>query len=192
MEKLFSFGEFNSLSGDASNFAIWENINFMVIGCIGGLIGAVFNAANENLTLWRMKRVNFSKKRRVVEVVLVSILVSTVSFVMPLLWNRCTDRPTDMQDWSNQEKNLVDALVPFQCEEGQYNKVASLIFTDADTAIKQLFHFREAGMDDASTFSSAALFLFFLPYIALATIVYGIAVPSGLFVPSLLSGAAFG
>jgi len=87
---------------------------------------------------------------------------------------------------------LVDALVPFQCPDGQYNEVASLIFTDADTAIKQLFHFREAGIDDASTFSSAALFLFFVPYISLATIVYGIAVPSGLFVPSLLSGAAFG
>jgi chloride channel 7 len=66
------------------------------------------------------------------------------------------------------------------------------MFTEADMAIKQLFHFREAGEDDVSTFSSAALFLFFLPYISLATIVYGIAVPSGLFVPSLLSGAAFG
>jgi len=164
----------------------------MIIGCLGGLVGAVFNAANENLTIWRMKRVNISKKRRVVEVILVSILVSVVSFVLPLMWNRCTDKPTDMQDWSNQEKNLVDALVQFQCEEGQYNEVASLIFTDADTAIKQLFHFREAGIDDASTFSSAALFLFFIPYISLATIVYGIAVPSGLFVPSLLSGAALG
>ena len=164
----------------------------MIIGCLGGLIGAVFNSANEHLTIWRMKKVNFSKKRRVIEVFCVSLLVSIVSFVMPVLWNRCTDKPTDMQDWSNQEKNLVDALVRFRCEESQYNEVASLIFTDADTAIKQLFHFREAGVDDASTFSSAALFFFFIPYISLATIVYGIAVPSGLFVPSLLSGAAFG
>jgi chloride channel 7 len=178
--------------GEASNFAIWENINFMFIGCLGGLIGAVFNAANENLTIWRMKWVNHSKQKRVLEVLLISMLVTTVSFTMPMVWDRCTDKPTDMQDWSNQEKNLVDALVQFQCEEGQYNEVASLIFTDADTAIKQLFHFREAGIDDASTFSSAALFLFFIPYITLATIVYGIAVPSGLFVPSLLSGAAFG
>jgi H+/Cl- antiporter ClcA len=59
-------------------------------------------------------------------------------------------------------------------------------------AIRQLFHFRETGETDASTFSSAALFLFFIPYITLASLVYGIAIPSGLFVPSLLSGAAFG
>ena len=165
----------------------------MIIGCLGGLIGAVFNAANEHLTIWRMKRINFSMTRRFLEVVVISAFVSVVSFVMPLLWNRCTELPTDIQDWSNQEKNLVEALVPFRCEPGkEYNEVASLIFTEADVAIKQLFHFREVGVDDNSTFSSGALFLFFIPYIAMATLVYGIAVPSGLFVPSLLSGAAFG
>jgi hypothetical protein len=52
-----------------------------------------------------------------------------------------------------------------------------LYLTDADTAIKQLFHFREVGADDSNTFSSAALFLFFFPYITLGTIVYGMAVP---------------
>jgi chloride channel 7 len=180
-------------SGDASNFSIWELTIFMVIGCMGGLIGAVFNAANEHLTIWRMRRVNFSKMRRFLEVIVVSLGVSIVSFLMPVIWNRCTDLPTNMQDWTNQQKNLVEALVPFQCVPGkEYNEVASLILADADTAIKQLFHFREAGADDNSTFSSAALFLFFLPYITMGTITYGIAVPSGLFVPSLLSGAAFG
>jgi len=193
VEKLFSFGEFNSLSGESSNYSIYELSLFMIIGCLGGLIGAVFNAANEHLTLWRMKNINKSKSRRMLEVICVSLLVSTVSFVMPLVWGRCTELPTDMQDWSNQEKNLVDALVPFRCEKGkEYNEVASLIFTEADIAIKQLFHFRESGANDASTFSSAALFLFFVPYMVLASITYGIAVPSGLFVPSLLSGAAFG
>ena len=112
---------------------------------------------------------------------------------MPLVWGRCTELPKDMQDWTNQEKNLVESLVPFNCEPGkEYNEVASLIFTEADVAIKQLFHFREAGGEDNATFSSGALFFFFIPYIMLATLVYGIAVPSGLFVPSLLSGAAFG
>jgi len=191
--KLFSFGEFNSLSGEASNFSIWELPIFACIGCLGGLIGAVFNAANEHLTIWRMKRVNFSKTRRLFEVIVIAFGVSVTSFVLPLIWGRCTELPQNMEDWSNQEKNLVDSLVHFQCNpETEYNEVASLIFTEADTAIKQLFHFREAGGDDNSTFSSGALFLFFVPYITMATVVYGIAVPSGLFVPSLLAGAAFG
>jgi chloride channel 7 len=192
IEKLFSFGEFSS-RGDASNFAIWELLLFVVIGCLGGLIGAIFNATNEHLTLWRMRNVNYSKTRRFVEVLGVSMTMSLVSFAMPFLWGRCTQLPTDMQDWNNQEKNLVEALVPFHCTPGkEYNEVASLMFTEADTAIKQLFHFRENGSDDTSTFSSGALFLFFVPYITMAALTYGIAVPSGLFVPSLLSGAAFG
>lgn len=179
--------------GEASNFSVWELPIFGCIGCLGGLIGAVFNAANEHLTIWRMKRVNFSKTRRVAEVIVIAFGVSVVSFVMPLVWGRCTELPQDMQDWSNQEKKLVEALVPFQCDpDKEYNEVASLIFTEADTAIKQLFHFREGGGEDNSTFSSGALFLFFVPYIIMATVVYGIAVPSGLFVPALLSGAAFG
>lgn len=56
----------------------------------------------------------------------------------------------------------------------------------------QLFHFRESGRREISTFSSGALFVFFVPYTIMACLTYGIAVPSGLFVPSLLSGAAFG
>ena len=74
----------------------------------------------------------------------------------------------------------------------EYNEVTSLFLTDADMAIKQLFHFWESGANDTSTFSSAALFIFFLLYISMAMVVYGISVPSGLLVSSLLSGATFG
>ena len=191
VDKIFSLGEFTATNG-TSNFSVWELLLFILIGCMGGLIGACFNAGNEHLTIWRMKHVNHSKNRRVMEVLVISVIVTTVSYILPSLW-RCTELPTDMQDWTNQEKDLVGKLVPFQCIPGkEYNEVASLFFTDGPVAIQQLFHFRETGETDSPTFSSAALFLFFIPYIILAAFVYGMAVPSGLFVPSLLSGAAFG
>ena len=44
----------------------------------------------------------------------------------------------------------------------------------------------------AGTFSPITLALFFVLYFLLACWTYGISVPSGLFVPSLLCGAAFG
>ena len=44
----------------------------------------------------------------------------------------------------------------------------------------------------AGTFSPVTLALFFVLYFSLACWTYGISVPSGLFVPSLLCGAAFG
>ena len=41
-------------------------------------------------------------------------------------------------------------------------------------------------------FAFGVVILFFLVFYALMTVTYGIAVPSGLFVPSLAVGAAFG
>jgi chloride channel 7 len=181
--KLFSFGNF-VFEGRESSFAVFELFLFVVLGAIGGLIGAVFNNTNEKITHWRMKRVNYSKSRRLVEVMLVSLLVSTVSFILPLCWVKCTPMPEDPL-FTEDQLELVEALVPFRCTEG-YNEVASLMFTDAGDAIRQLFHLHK------HAFSTGALLLFFTSYISLAVVTYGIAVPSGLFVPSLLSGAAFG
>ncbi|CAM9634919.1 unnamed protein product [Chrysoparadoxa australica] len=191
LSKMFSFGEFNSESG-TGGYAVWELWLFVALGCMGGLIGASFNHLNEKLTRWRMKKVK-AARRRLMEVLAVSVLVSLVSFTLPLLWGKCTPKPVSMEEWTNQERDLVADLVPFNCpQHTHYNEVASLFFTDADTAIRQLFHYRENADRLSPTFSSGALFVFFLPYVLLACITYGIAVPSGLFVPSLLSGAAFG
>jgi len=98
-----------------------------------------------------------------------------------------------MDGWGDQEKTLITKLVPLYCpRQSHYNELASLYLTDSDTAIKQLFHFREVGNNFDSTFSSLALFLFFIPYILMACVTNGVSVPSGLFVPSLMSGAALG
>ena len=50
----------------------------------------------------------------------------------------------------------------------------------------------QVGSSLAGTFSPVTLALFFVLYFLLACWTYGISVPSGLFVPSLLCGAAFG
>ena len=78
-----------------------------MIGCCGGLIGALFNATNEKITLWRMARINHSKRRRCIEVLVLTSIVTTVSFLMPAIWGRCTELPQDMQDWSNQGECAV-------------------------------------------------------------------------------------
>ena len=151
---LFSFGNF--IFEEESSFAVFELALFVVIGAMGGVIGAVFNDTNERITKWRTKNVNHSKKRRYMEVILVSFLVSTVSFLLPLFWGECKVLPsTDGMDESQLE--LRNALVPFTCEAGvEYNQVASLIFTDPGDAIRQLFHLHK------HVFSSGALMIFFL------------------------------
>uniref|UniRef100_A0A8C9KIA1 CBS domain-containing protein n=1 Tax=Panthera tigris altaica TaxID=74533 RepID=A0A8C9KIA1_PANTA len=63
--------------------------------------------------------------------------------------------------------------------------MATLFFNPQEFAILQLFH-------QDGTFSPVTLALFFALYFLLACWTYGTSVPSGLFVPSLLCGAAFG
>jgi len=156
-------------------------------------VGACFNHANALITRWRMRVVMDSWARRFAEVLAVAAAMSLLSYGLPVLWAHCTPKPVDTDGWSEQERELLDQLVPMYCHSStEYNELASLFFTDADTAIRQLFHFREVGDTNEPTFSSSALFLFFVPYVVMGCVTYGVAVPSGLFVPSLLSGAAFG
>ncbi|KAG7374782.1 chloride channel [Nitzschia inconspicua] len=182
--KLFSFGNFE-FGHDGSSYAMYEMIAFVLIGAIGGLIGAIFNNANEVITHWRMTNINKSKQRRFMEVLFVSSAMSVVMFFLPLAYTKCTPIPTDNR--SEEQMDMWEKVVPFLCEPGtEYNELASLIFTDPGDSIRLLFHLHK------HAFSTASLLLFFFFYITLAVVTYGIAVPSGLFVPSLLSGAAFG
>ena len=198
---MFSFGEFFNLERESqrTNFAAWELILFLAMGAMGGLIGAAFNGANLRITQWRKTHVPAgSPLRRALEVQLVCLAMSVVAFGASAAWPSCTPVPSDVDGWTSQEVGLLDELVRFRCAPGEYNELASLFLADSDVAIKQLFHFREVGGREARgepqhpTFSGPALLCFFLPYIAMAVWTYGIGVPSGLFVPSLLSGAAFG
>ncbi len=193
LSRMFSFGEFSRNRGeDMGNYSVWELGLFLIVGCMGGFIGAAFNSVNELITRWRIRHITTNTKK-LAEVVVITTLVTITAFGVPLLWRQCTPRPVDTEGWTQKDKNLADQLVSFNCNsKTEYNQVASLFFTDADTAIRQLFHFYESGDTNSVTFSSGALLVFFVPYICLACITYGITVPSGLFVPSLLSGAAFG
>ncbi|RYY79121.1 hypothetical protein EON63_17405, partial [archaeon] len=223
-----------------------------------------------NKTDERVSSSNMSVYRRCIEVCVLSSIMSIIMYVMPLMWNKCTPLPVNMEGelifihqhyipcyitrtytythirihkhilittlgWSDEEKSLVEDLIPLYCNaETQYNELASLYLTDSDTAIRQLFHFREVGThSDIYTFSSACLVVYWLPYMIMACLVCNTAVPAGklcmhththshthhipiqytytytytytftftftypypytgLFVPSLLSGATFG
>ena len=135
---------------------------------MGGLIGACFNSTNASIFTWRCSRVT-SNASKCFEAIVIASLMTLISFLLPVIWNRCTALPVDMEEWSDQEKKLVGELVPLYCNsQTQYSELASLFLTDSDTAIKQLFHFREIGNHTDSTFSSSALFLFLLPYLSMA------------------------
>jgi hypothetical protein len=97
-----------------------------MIGCLGGLIGASFVNMNLSLTDWRFSNVK-TKMLKIFEALFVAACMTSIQIILPLLWNRCTPLPVDMEEWSNQEKVLVDELVPLYCNsETHYNELASL------------------------------------------------------------------
>jgi chloride channel 7 len=98
--KLFSFGNF-VYEGKESSFAVHELILVIVVGAMGGVIGAIFNSGNERITHWRIKSINHSKKRRFVEVILVATLVSVTQFLLFHCYGSSALRYRSIPKWKN-------------------------------------------------------------------------------------------
>ena len=82
---------------------------------------------------------------------------------------------------------LERLLAIFQCPPGYYNDLASLFLNTNDDAIRNLFSPRII-----KEFHITSLFIYFATIYCLGIITYGIAIPSGLFIPVILAGAAYG
>jgi len=148
---------------------------FMIMGIIGGLLGAIFNAINHHLSIFRAK---FIKQRplRVIEALIVGMISSVVAF------NLIYFKP-DCAPFGN--NNATDVL-QFLCQDGEYSSMGSLAFSTPEHSVKSLFH------SPRGNYKTMTVFLFAACYFLLATWTYGLYVPSGLFVPVILCGAAWG
>uniref|UniRef100_A0A671QKK9 Chloride channel protein n=1 Tax=Sinocyclocheilus anshuiensis TaxID=1608454 RepID=A0A671QKK9_9TELE len=171
---------------------LWTAVDlafFVLVGVAGGLLGALFNCINKRLTKYRMRNVH-PKARfiRVLESLLVCMVTTLVIFVASVTLGECrdlvsTNNNTSTQGSVNEEVNST--IRRFFCYNNTYNDMATLFFNPQEVAIHQLFH-------QNATFSPVTLLLFFVLYFFLSCWTYGVSVPSGLFVPSLLCGASLG
>lgn len=183
-EGLFAFGLFNDVTG----YYPYELIIFALMGAAGGVMGSYFNHINKVVTLFLMKHVNQTVWKRMVELMLITFVMATITFVLPLIYNQCTPIPLNTADWTTQQVDYLDSLVQFQCEDNYYNQVASLYFAPTGIAMQQLYHFKEVnGSTNYTTFDTGALLIFFIPYFFMAAITAGTLCPAGLFVPTLLA-----
>ncbi|XP_002740900.1 H(+)/Cl(-) exchange transporter 6 [Saccoglossus kowalevskii] len=188
---LIDFGVFKCEGENQCN--LWTFVDlliFILMGVVGGLLGALFNSLNTALSKHRLKYVNTrSRCVRVVEAVFVAMVTTTLAFVAAMTLGECKEIPdansTFVDNNTYTISEIEESVRTFFCDDGYYNDMATLFFNPQETAIKQLFH-----QDGA--FSLPSLGIFFILFYFLACWTYGIMVPSGLFVPSLLCGAAYG
>lgn len=177
---LLSFGVFRcSKATEKCNlWNIQDVLIFIAMGFVGGLLGAWFNQLNKHLTVHRILHVNARPKYvRILEVLLVGCVTTSVAFFSPIYLAYCKTLPQGGTNSSDTKD--------YFCRKGQYNDMATLFFASQESAIRQLFH-----LD--GEFSLTTLAIFFICFYFLACWTYGTSVPSGLFVPCLLCGAAYG
>ncbi|XP_064608888.1 H(+)/Cl(-) exchange transporter 7-like [Liolophura sinensis] len=167
---LINFGKF-----EATTYSGFEIPIFLGMGIIGGLLGALFNHINYKLSIYRKKYI-YRKWTQVIEAMIVAGITGVVGFVTIYFYNDCQPMKAEQEDLG----------VQFFCKDGWYSSTATIFFQTPEASVKELFH------EQPGSYRPLTLTLFWASYFMLACWTYGLSVPSGLFIPSLLVGAAWG
>ncbi|RWS02939.1 H(+)/Cl(-) exchange transporter 7-like protein [Dinothrombium tinctorium] len=167
---LVNFGKFDFYMTEYSTF---ELPLYIIMSVIGGLLGALFNHINHKLTVFRLRHVH-QKWAKILETGFVSIVTASLGFLLIISIPDC------------RQKENSPLSIQLTCPDGSYSVSASLWFKTPEATVKSLFH------DNPNTWEALPLFLFVVVYFILAVITYGLSISSGLFIPTLLVGAAWG
>ncbi|KAM9392091.1 H(+)/Cl(-) exchange transporter 7 [Pholidichthys leucotaenia] len=170
---LINFGRFDS---DSVAYSVYEIPLFIIMGALGGLLGAIFNQLNYRLTIFRIRYIH-RPCLQVMEAMLVAAVTATVSFTMIYFSNDC--QPLDPDHKEEYPLQLF-------CADGEYNSMATAFFNTPEKSVRSLFH------NQPGSYNPVTLGLFTLTYFFLACWTYGLTVSAGVFIPSLLVGAAWG
>ncbi|XP_078435555.1 chloride channel D isoform X2 [Wolffia australiana] len=179
------------ISGGQEDYSFQELFPVAVIGIIGGLLGALFNQLTLYLTSWRRNYLHKKGNRiKVIEVCLISLVTSFLSFGLPLL-RKCSPCPNGGDNSNIDCPNApgVDGnYVEFYCSSAkEYNDLATIFFNTQDDAIRNLFSantFRE--------YSAQSLLTFLVVFYSLAVVTFGTSVPAGQFIPGITIGSTYG
>lgn len=167
---LFNFGKFEELP-----YEYFEIPIFVLMGCFGGLLGALWNSANIRLSIWRTKYIKVNALK-VAEAVLVAMLTATVACIMIYTISDC--RPLGVDE--------TPYPVQMFCKDNEYNAVAALWFRTPEATVKGLFH------DPPGSNYIMTLIIFVIVYWLISCLTYGLSISLGIFIPLLLIGAAWG
>ncbi|XP_049600827.1 H(+)/Cl(-) exchange transporter 7 isoform X1 [Syngnathus scovelli] len=170
---LINFGRFEN---ESVAYYLYEIPLFIAMGAIGGLLGALFNFLNYWLTIFRIRYVH-RPCLQVMEAMLVAAVTATVAFTMIYFSDDC--QPLDPEHTEEYPLQLF-------CADGEYNAMATAFFNTPERSVRSLFH------NQPGSYNPLTLGLFTLTYFFLACWTYGLTVSAGVFIPSLLIGAAWG
>ncbi|KAE8697413.1 Chloride channel protein CLC-c [Hibiscus syriacus] len=183
------FGEGGLIMYDVSaakvSYSVPDILAVILLGVIGGIFGSLYNYLVDKVLRTYSLINEKGPAAKILLVVTISLLTSICSYGLPW-FATCIPCPTDVSsrcpniDVSGNYKS-------FQCPPNHYNDMASLFLNTNDDAIRNLL-----STSTSKEFHLSTLFIFFCAVYCLGIITYGIAIPSGLFIPVILAGAGYG
>lgn len=184
------FGNGGLIMFDVSNVTVryhmMDIIPVALIGLIGGVLGSLYNyALHKVLRLYSL----INERGKLAKILLsltVSVFTSVCMYGLPFLVS-CTQCDPSVPNSGCSTTGRTGNYKRFNCPKGYYNDLASLLFTTNDDAVRNIFSTNTPG-----EFHPVSLLIYFILYSILGLFTFGIAVPSGLFLPIILMGSAYG
>ncbi|XP_024938725.1 H(+)/Cl(-) exchange transporter 7 [Cephus cinctus] len=167
---LLNLGKFETMT-----YRVYEIPLFMIVGIIGGLLGSMWNYLNYKISCFRLRYIR-AKWLKVIEALVVAAMSAIMGFLMIYFLDDC--KPLG--------QSPTKFPVQMYCKEGEYSAVAALWFQTPESSVRSLFH------DPKGSHNDVTLAVFVILYFFLAAATFGLSMSSGLFIPSLLIGAAWG
>jgi chloride channel 7 len=180
---LISFGP-----ATANHYNVWETPFFLLLAVFGGSFGALFNSINAKICHWRRDNLSGLRKAKAFEAIFIALITATCAYWLPAIFNNCVDIPNTVAPAHQVNVEAVGVekfYIQYNCNATQFNPMATSIFGGSEIVIKGFFH-------NEGRYDILSLFVYTIVIFILAVITYGIAVPSGLFVPCILIGCGFG
>ncbi|CAI9283399.1 unnamed protein product [Lactuca saligna] len=174
------------VSGVPVRYHVADLIPVTVIGIIGGVLGSLYNyLLHKVLRLYNL--INAKGKLAKISLSLaVSLFTSACLYGLPFLAS-CTPCDPSLVDSECPSTGRMGNFKQFNCPKGHYNDLATLLLTTNDDAVRNIF-----STNTPSEYRVFSLVIFFILYCILGLFTFGIAVPSGLFLPIILMGSAYG
>jgi len=123
---LINFGQFRNDEGHL--WTALDLVAFIIMGIVGGLLGALFNALNHRLTSFRMRHLK-GRGRRFAEAILIATVFTCLVFAVTLTLGSCRPRG----DAWDKDKNITRT---FNCPDDEFNDLATLVFNPMEGSIR--------------------------------------------------------
>ncbi|KAL4184111.1 hypothetical protein AMTRI_Chr11g158380 [Amborella trichopoda] len=172
------------VSSSHVSYSLRDLVPVLILGVIGGIFGSLFNRLLDKL-LRTYSIIN--EKGPVFKILLtcaISLLTSCCAYGLPWLAS-CTPCPESLKE-PCPTVGRSGNFKSFNCPPGHYNGLASLFLNTNDDAIRNLLS------STLHEYTIPTILTFFVSIYTLGLLTYGVALPSGLFIPVILAGASYG